>query len=290
MKNQKLLILSQILTLLLVFPAAAQKVPQYVFQIPEYPGMELFNSNPSLSLLHAPFGMVTRVYKTKDNSPLDKEHVITFFSDALTKKGWVKGIFDRKGEEPYLGLRTQVYEQLNDGTSIHVAGEFGLWIAPKDGVFTVFMRQWRISSPGQESRQQVAKIIGALGGTDGAITFSHERLKVYSDGGWEQDHENEYLVGRELYTIADKAFQNTPHIDSRGHISIAILTYRDSDIAKAEMNRRKTRQTSPLLTTLGSSQEAIITIGNSMVVIKAYSAGQQKKVDNIAERLKLIVK
>ncbi len=302
MTIKRVLIFGHILALSLAFSTAAQEAPRYVFQIPEYPGMEPFNRHSSsLNLLHSPFAIVTRVYKTKDNSPLDKEHVIAFFSNALTKKGWIKGISERKGDDPYLSLRTQVYQSSKHEAYVHVAGEFYLWIAPKDGMYTVFMRQWRISRPDQQSTQQVARIIEALEGTDKAITFDHETLKVYSDSGWEQDHENEYLVGRELFTVLDKAFQNTPHGDPRGTLSISILTYRDAETAKAEMDRRKTPNgVSPLPITSGQTSitiplpvrghEAIITIGKNVVIIKDHSSQQQKRVENIADRLKQLLK
>lgn len=284
MNSYRILILSHILALSLAFSVAAQEAPQYVFQIPKYPGMEPFNSySPGLKLLNSPFATVMRVYKTKDNSPLDKEKIITFFSDALMSKGWKKGVFERRGEEPYLSLRTQVYENLKDGTSIHVAGDFYLWLAPKDGMLTIFMRQWRISSPDQQTRHQVAKIIEALEGTDRAVTFSHDTWKAYSDSGWEEDYENEYLVGRELFTINDKTVKNTSHMDPSGRISISILTYRDTEIAKGEMNRRKTRN---LLSPYG----AIITIGKSIVLIEDRSYKQQEKVNNIATRLQELIK
>ncbi len=285
MKSKVTLIFSlTLLVLSAAFSAKAHESPRYVFQIPEYPGMEPFNSHSSsLSLLHSPFAIVTRVYKTKDNNPLDKERVIAFFSDALTKKGWIKGIFERRGDEPYLSLRTQVYQSSKDEAYVHVAGEFYLWIAPKDGMYTVFMRQWRISRPDQQSTQQVAKIIEALKGTDKAITYDHETLKVYSDSGWEQDHENEYLVGRELFTVLDKAFQHSPHGDPRGMISISILTYRDAQTAKFEMDRRIKQN--------GIFRQAtIITIGKSMIGIRDHSSKQRERVNNIAERLQALVK
>ncbi len=153
------------------------------------------------------------------------------------------------------------------------------------------MRQWRISSPGQQARQRIARIIEAFEGTEKAITYPHETLKVYSDSGWEQDHENEFLVGREPFTIADKAFQNKPHIDSRGRILISILTYRDKEIAKAEMERRKNRNVvSPFQINIAGNYEAVLTLENTVVVITDHSRTQQKRVEKIAERLRELLK
>lgn len=284
MNSYRILLLSYLLTLTTAIPAMAEEAPRYVFQIPQYPGTEPFHSySPELKQLQSPLATETRVYRTKDKSPLDKEKVIAFYADALAAKGWKKGVSERRGKEPYLNLRAEVYEKLADGTSIHATGTFTLWLAPQDGMLTIFIQQWRISSPDEATSSQVAKIIEALDGTDRAVNFSHDTLKAYSDSGWPEDYENEYLVRREVFMIRDKANKPASDLDPTGSIFISILTYRDADIARGEMNRRKKDG-------FVASTDAILTLGKSMILIRDRSSKQQEKVNGIAARLQELIK
>jgi hypothetical protein len=92
--------------------------------MPVFSGTELFKSSPDLADLSPPFGTIMQVFRTTDGRPLDKEAVIAFYRDAFERKGWKEGIFNRQKEEPYLSMRTDVFEALPDGTRIQIAGDF----------------------------------------------------------------------------------------------------------------------------------------------------------------------
>jgi hypothetical protein len=208
--------------------------PHYIFHIPVFPGTELFNTYPDLEGLNPPFGTIMEVFHTKDGEPLDKETVISFFHDALEHNGWKEGIFKRQKDEGYLSMRTDVFEALPDGTRIQVAGEFYLWLAPRDGMITVFLRQWRISSPGQATYNSLQAMVNRL--VRDAPKAGYRAQKVYSDSGWQTDYENEYLVDRVLYGLIPADAQ--PAIDApEGTLTVALLVYRDADVAAGEKAR-----------------------------------------------------
>ena len=132
-----------------VTPQTPPGASRYIFRVPVFPGTELFNNNPDLTDLSPPFASYIEVYRTTDGRPLDKAAVIAFYRDALQSRGWKQGIFRGQKGEAYLAMRTDMLEGLPDGTRIQIAGNFYLWIAPADGMMTVFQKQWRISSADQ---------------------------------------------------------------------------------------------------------------------------------------------
>jgi hypothetical protein len=101
-----------------------------VFRVPVFARTELFNSHPDPAELNRPFATIVEVFRTTDGRPLDKQAVIAFYRDALQHNGWKQGIFNRKSDEAYLSMPTDVVEALPDGTRIQIAGDFSLWVAP----------------------------------------------------------------------------------------------------------------------------------------------------------------
>lgn len=276
--------LTLLLASALTVSAGAGESPKNVFQIPEYPGTEM---SPMHSLgaksFQFPFARILRVYRTKDNSPLDSTKVIVFFRDFLVSKGWKKGIYGPSDKEPYLGLQTQVFENLKDGTRVQAAGDFQLWVAPKDGMITVFLEQWRISSPDQKTREQVAKIVETLQGTAAALDYSNGKLRNFQDSGWEEPYNNEYLIERETLTLVDETVENKSDIDPAGRVEVSILTYKDEAVAKGEMNRQKSHG-------LVSPGDAILTIGKSVVLITDISYKQKTQIDKLVAQLEKLMK
>jgi hypothetical protein len=209
--------------------------PHYLFRVPVFSRTELFK-NPDLADLSPPFGTIMEVFRTKDRRPLDKDAVLAFYRDALEHQGWKEEIFNRQKDEAYLSMRTDVFEALPDGTRIQIAGDFYLWVAPLDGMITVYLRQWRISSTDQVTHDSVSAMVRRL--IEAAPKAGYRAAKVSSDGKWKTDFENEYLVDRVLYAlIPDDA---RPSIDApQGTLTVTLLTYRDSEVAAGEKARRE---------------------------------------------------
>ena len=210
--------------------------PRYIFRVPVFPGTELFNSNPELAELSPPFGTMVEVFRTTDGRPIDKEAVIAFFREALEHNGWKEGIFKRQKDGAYLSMRTDVFEDLPDGTRIQIAGGFYLWVAPRDRMITVYLHQWRISSTDQATHNSLQAMVSRL--IQAAPKAGYRVEKVYSDSGWKTDFENEYLVDRVLYALIPGEPQLS--IDApEGTLIVTLLTYRDADVAAGEKARRE---------------------------------------------------
>ena len=216
--------------------------PHYIFRVPVFSGTELFHSNPDLAELSPPFGTIVEVFRTTDGRPLDKEAVTVFYRNTLERNGWKEGIFKGQQDEPYLSMRTDVFEDLPDGTRIQIAGSFYLWVAPHDGMITVYLHQWRISSTDQVTHDSVQTMVGRL--MQAAPKAGYRAAKVYSDSGWKTDFENEYLVDRVLYSLIPGDAQ--PSIDApEGTLIVRFLAYRDADVAAGEKARREKEFLSP---------------------------------------------
>ena len=210
---------------------------KYVFRIPVFPGTELLKSSPVLADLNKPFATTLAVYSTKNERSLSKDAVIAFYRDSLASKGWGNGIFQGQKSEPYLSMRTQVFENLEDGTRIQVAGEFYLWVSPKDGMITAYLKQWRISSTDQATQDSRQTMVERL--TNAATKAGYTASEIASDNGWKNDFENEYLVDRTLYGLEPNEVGSRKGTGLRmdappGTLTVALLTYRDAKVAMAE--------------------------------------------------------
>lgn len=207
--------------------------PAHIFQVPTFPGTVLFETySGSMNHLMPPFATSLKVYRTSDGKPIEKEVVIGFYREHFQGRGWKEGIFKRRGDEPYLSMRTDVCESLPDGTRIQVSGEFYLWVAAKEGMLTAYMVQWRISSTDQSTLNSVQAIIARLQGA--ASEAGYETIKVESDTGWEKDYENEYLIDRRLFTLTMKGAKGLLDLDPSQYLRVAIRVYRDMEIAEVE--------------------------------------------------------
>lgn len=218
------------------FSSASRSVQpaKRLFEIPAYPGTLPFNENPNMKRLQSPFATSLLVYRTADGGRLDQEKVIAFYRSYLESKGWKDDLFKRRGDEGYLGLRVDLAENLGDGTRIQLSGSFYLWLAPQDGIYSILLDQWRLPAVDQETLNNVSKFVGSLEGIGAKRNYRVQ--KVYSDGEWDRDYENEYLIDRVRFSfIADK-FAG-PHPGSNQMIALIILTYRDSAIAEDEAGR-----------------------------------------------------
>lgn len=266
---------------------APKSAAKRLFEIPAYPGTVPFNENPNMKRLQAPFATSLLVYRTADGGSLDKEKLIAFYRNYLESKGWKDDIFKRRGDEGYLGLRVDLFENLVDGTRIQLSGNFYLWVAPQDGSYTILMDQWRISSYDQATLNNVAKCIASLEGI--GAKRNYRVSKVYSGGDWARDYENEYLIDRVPFTfIADKSAG--PHPSSNQLIQLIILTYRDATIAEDEARRFR----APTATNLSEGKAIldlstifnVVVVRNKTVLLIQDSSGKQREaVTQIAAEL-----
>lgn len=255
--------------------ATIPEAPSYVFQIPVYPETELFKGNPSLNQLMPPLATEVKIYRTRGGKSLDAEAVIAYYREQFMHKGWKEGVFKRQTTEPYLGLMTQVYENLPDGTAIQANGQFYLWVAPKDGMFTIYMQQHRISRIDQATRKALSDVAESL--KRAATEVGYDALTVYSDSGWETDYENEYLVDRQLFSLVATQFRAQAHSDPSKSIEVSLRTFKDGAIARIEQaNEQKA---------LSERSGYGIAIAAGKLVIRLYdqSGKQARPLDEIAK-------
>ncbi len=258
-----------------------------LFEIPVYPGTIPFNGTPRFQRLQPPFATSMFVYRTADGRDLDKEKVITFYNSYLTSRGWKEDIFRRQGEEAYLGMSVDVFEQFPENSRIQLSGKFYLWVSPKDGVYTMLLDQWRISSLGQSKINYLAKVAGALD----SIGTRHGYIvqKVSTDGEWSRDYENEFLIDRARYSFISKEAKG-PHPGEGQHISLFILTYPDLAIAEEEARRHRpnpmdTRNGDQVLILPSRGITVVVVKNHTVFLIRDLSGAQRDAVTGIAAEL-----
>lgn len=258
-----------------------------LFEIPAYPGTLPFNENPNMKRLQSPFATSVLVYRTADGGRLDKEKVIAFYRSYLESKGWKDDIFKRRGDEGYLGLRVDLFENLADGTRIQLSGNFYLWVAAQDGIYSILLNQWRLSRPDQDTLNRVSKFVGSLEGIGAKRNYRVQ--KVYSDGEWDRDYENEYLLDRVRFMfIADKSAGPHPRADQM--IDLIILTYSDSAIAEDEAGRLRDSATNlsdgrQVLSLPSTSVKVVVVRNKNVLLVLGYSEKQREAVTRIAADL-----
>jgi len=285
MRIYKVFILSLIISLCSVASAKPVK-SKYLFKIPVYPETESYGPT-RFSKLMPPFAITMRAYKTKSGKPLDKEQVIAFYQKHFVAKGWQETASQKQGNQPYLGLRVDLFEQPGDGTHIQLAGHFYLWVAPKDGMYFIFVQQWRISKADQKTKKQISNIIKILENIEGELGYRCQR--IYQEGAWEEYYQNEYLVDRVAFTLFDKKVDNNSCVDSTGRIGFSILTYQDSGIAKAEMDRLRQKFAPPassgnMVVILGKTVK-IVAKGKNIILLADYPNNQTETLNKIISKI-----
>jgi hypothetical protein len=220
-------------------------------------------------MLNPPFATSLKVFKTKDGAPLQKENVIKFYKEYYESRGWQKGIAARQGDEPYLGLRVQVYDPGGALAQIHVAGELYLWIAPQDGMLTVYMSQWRISSMNQASVNRYNSIEETLKRTSERLNYSIQQVATYSN--WEDYYKNEYLVKCEVLTLFSKSSPPRNDIDIKGRLNATLLVYKDSAVAHEQAKEFRVL-----------NSRTIVQIDNALILLDTHDKTQAAIVEQIA--------
>ncbi len=250
------------------------------FSIPAYPGTEEFKGT-GLTNLSPPFGTILKVFSTKDHISLDTEAVFKFYQEYYESRGWRKGIRERRGDEPYLGLRIDVYDQEPSlPAGIQVAGDLSLWIAPQDGMLILYMSQWRNSSLRPTAREVYRSMEDTLKAA--AKKNGYKVLKAYTYGNWPEFYKNEYLVDCNVFSL-DRNFyppgEGLSHcLDSRGRISVTLLAYKDAAVAGEVAKEFEIQQ--------WFIQKEIVQTDNILVLLENRDESQTNMVSRIAEALK----
>lgn len=250
------------------------------FSIPTYPGTEEFNGT-GLTNLNPPFGTILKVFSTKDHASLDTEAVVKFYKEYYESRGWIKGIRERRGDEPYLGLRINVYDRESSlPAGIQVAGDLSLWIAPQDGMLTVYMSQWRNSSLRQAARDVYRSMEDTLKATAKANGYKVNKAYTYSN--WPEFYENEYLVDCNVFSLNRNSYppgEGLSHcLDSRGRISVTLLAYKDAAVAGEVAKEFENQQR--------LVQKTVVQTDNILVLFENRDESQTNMVSRIAEAFK----
>ncbi|MFA5779540.1 MAG: hypothetical protein WC947_05350 [Elusimicrobiota bacterium] len=238
MKKHIYEILIIMIFLSLIAVLKSEELPKYIFQIPTYSGTELFRSEqPDLIEFRYPFANILKIYKTKDGSALNKNEVINFYEKYYKERGWKDGIFKRNGDDPYLSLMVDFYSPSKSEPEIHIAGYFYLWVSPKDGMYTVFMKQWRHVMLGQRTSDLIYNITQILPTVADESGYKIQKAEEWS--GWEGYYQNEYLVEHILYTLFKNDSDQSRNDDPTRCFDLLILTYKNNEVAKVEAGRIK---------------------------------------------------
>lgn len=273
-----------LLTSIFVTCMAADSLPnsdvpigQHALSIPIYPGTKLFGYDHSI--LNMPFATIMRVYKTRDGDSLDSEKVIAFYKDYYMRRGWEDAVFRPREKEPYLGLSAAVYEQGGSYSNIQVDVGFYLWLAPNDGMLTMYMRQWRTSSLTQAATSLYGKTESKLNAISKEINYTLKRIHSY--GGWQEYYENEYLVEFKAFALRNaeqEAKRQPSHADA---LNVFILAYKNPEVAaiQAEIFGRKVpHELGPVKT--------VAQIENILVLFENGDIAKNLVVADLVEKLK----
>ncbi|MFH1063378.1 MAG: hypothetical protein V1747_10935 [Candidatus Omnitrophota bacterium] len=249
-----------------------------IFSIPSYPGTESFKSHSAYnSMLNLPFATSLKVFRTKDGAPLQKEDVIKFYREYYESRGWQKGIVERKDDEPYLGLRVQVYGSNSMQATVHVAGNLYLWVAPQDGMLTIYMSQWRISSLKQDSATLYKKIEEKLEKISHDINYSINKATSYSN--WEDYYQNEYLINCKVFTLSNKSNPSQGCLDTKNIIHVTLLAYKDTTSANEQAKEFKTNGLYQF------RERTIVQNSNILILLDSQDKTQTGIVEQIAENI-----
>jgi hypothetical protein len=214
------------------WPEANDRPP--ALQIPAYPGTTSDSRADVGSDFGDPEARILRIYRTNDGRALDPEAVVDFFRRTLEPRGWKDDVWARKGTENYLGLRFDVARQEGDGGFTRVAQSLAIWIAPKDGMYTLAIRRWAISRPSQEDLNRTAAIRRVIEEVAGERGY---KVQQAWGGRWQEPLESEHLAQRTLLGVSHPDRVTGSCVDGRGHISIDLLTYTSATAAEAERRR-----------------------------------------------------
>jgi hypothetical protein len=169
-----------------------------------------------------PFVTTFTVLKTQDGSPLPEEDVLKYYRGYYEKRGWKQSVFHEPTSEPYLELQLDLTQPAHPYFAVHLAGRLYLWVAPKDGMITVFVYQWRNSSVEGRLFNQV---FTSLVKTSKALGYSLKEVEPQSS--WAKYYEDENLVRMKALCFARPSDKTGSGTDREMAIAATILAYKD---------------------------------------------------------------
>lgn len=247
----------------------------YLFDIPTCPGMKLFKNGDSQ--LNPPFATILRVYKTKDGSPYNKENVISFYRDYYGKRGWKNSVQARIGDEPYLALSVSVHDPNGEDSKIMVSGDLQIWFSPQDGMLTLYMKQWRVSSLTQPAQRKYWRTLKKLETLADEMNYSARQPSMH--GRWLKYFPNENLVKHTVYSMNKKS-DSSPH--GQDTIEIDFLAYKNSRAAEKQariISSEKQYSYGP--------RYKMVQIGNILVKIN-YPGAEESAAEKLTEHFRTL--
>ncbi len=267
---------------------------KHLFHIPIFPGMVPFHTEHSNKQeINLPFITSLRVYRTANGAPLNVDTVLSFYESHFRRIGWKDAINKRIPPEPYLALSIDLAESREE--NVHLAGDITFWIAPKDGMLTILCEQWRISSPGQKTINNISLLQKSL--SDLAGEFHYSMQKIYYTSAWVKYYENEYLTACSAYTLSSSHIGRSSCVDPEGLINATILAYSDSTFAHAEAKRIRNHwdddadngnsNSDPniFLVHLGQDRTEVIQFNKILLLLSDQSGKQKSQINALVDRL-----
>lgn len=198
---------------------------------------DCFTSTPNADLT-PPMAHIIKVLKTKTGLPFEEDEVIAFYSKYYESRGWRN--ITGKDNKLTLEFRVDVYDQEAKQAQIQASGQLSIWLAPKDGMLTIYMHQWRISSLHQDSRILFEKTEKDLNNI--AAEKGYKISQSYGPNWWIKYYENEYLVRAKLFSMSSKTvYPKGPGLanctNPKGRITVLLLAYRDFVTAQEQAKR-----------------------------------------------------
>lgn len=201
-------------------------IEETAFSVPLFPGTELIGPYNSDRTIAPPFTTLIFVLKNKNGNPVDAAGVIAFYRDAFFKKGWKENVeIQADSKESQLSLQYSLY---NADTGQNLTGQLRLYVAPKDGLIILYLRQWRNPSVGKS----ITNLFDRLARESVEIE-KEARLEFVASGKlcrWENFFEDENFL--------DGIYYNWIAEESPSDITEAVVAaYSDSQAAqKAKKN------------------------------------------------------
>jgi hypothetical protein len=215
------------------------------FSVPTYPSVKYLNPYPgSFARMNLPMMHSFIIMKTVNGSKLDQKKVFNFYKNYYEHCGWTSKI----SNEHHLSLRTTVYETNDKHAFIYATANFRLWVAPQDGMLSIYMDQWRISKLRENSRKLYEAIETKLKKVAQERNYSVEKSLDSNYSDWEAFYQNQYLVNMKRFYLYNNLLPKAQCTISRGLIEANLLAYKNPAVAEKQAEKfRVTRQSSAII-------------------------------------------
>ena len=208
------------------------------FSIPAYPGTQASHHDIYQDQVNPPFITTFAVFKTQDGSPLPEQQVLQFYRGFYERRGWQQTAPQSSQSEPYLEFEFGLTRAAPQHSAIHLTGRLSLWVAPKDGVITAHLHQWRNSSLEDSGNRFLNKTLECLKKTSKAMGYAASDLQPQAS--WTEYYEDEDLVKMAELWISAPSVKRRSCIDPKGIIFVTVLAFSDPAAAAERGSREGT--------------------------------------------------